>query len=118
MSRRTPENEDDPAWNASPTLRLVDALAALAPLEAVTLTRRPVLLLQGAADESLPATHLEAWRSVLAFTNRSVDAEIAYADELLQTLDADRQPIPDSTAALDLMAATVARWTAAQIAAR
>ena len=119
MSRRTPENEDDPAWNASPTLRLVDALAALAPLEAVTLTRRPVLLLQGAADDGLPATHLEAWRSVLAFTNKSVDAvEIAYADELLQTLDAERQPIPDSTVALDLLAATVARWTAAQITAR
>ena len=44
MSRRTPENEDDPKWTASPALRLADRLAEFSPLEAVTvkLMKRPL----------------------------------------------------------------------------
>ena len=59
MSRRTPENEDDPMWETSATLRLADRLAELAPLEAVTVFARPTLFVQGAVDALLPAAHME-----------------------------------------------------------
>jgi hypothetical protein len=115
MCRRTPENEDDPMWQTSPALRLSEALARLAPLEAITAHRRPVLLVNGAVDTALAATHLEAWRSVLAFTGRPVDAvELAFADALFQAVAPDGGVEDDSGQALDLLAGVVMRWCAAR----
>jgi hypothetical protein len=112
MGRRTPENEDDPMWNTSPTLRLSDALAGLAPLEAITQHRRPVLVVNGAVDTTLASTHLEAWRAVLAYTGKPVDTvELAFADALFAPIAETGEPDESSPVSLNLLADTVARWT-------
>lgn len=111
MSRRTPENEDDPQWAASPTLRLADRLAELSPLEAVTVQSRPVLLVQGAVDGSLPAAHLEAWRAALSATGRPADAiEVAFADAFFRPVSADGRVPEDDDRALEVLADAVAGW--------
>lgn len=111
MTRRTPEDEDDPKWTTSPALRLADGLAELAPLEAVTLHGRPALFVQGAADDLLPAAHLEAWRAALAASGRACDAvEVAFADAWFRTVDADGRPTPGDGSALRLLAAAVSEW--------
>lgn len=90
MSRRTPEDERDPEWSTSPSLRLADALALVAPLEGIQEHRRPVLLVSGAVDDDLPAHHLEAWRTALSAVGAPVDAvEIAFADTHLAWRVAD-----------------------------
>lgn len=99
-------------WNTSPTLRLSDALAGLAPLEAITQHRRPVLVVNGAVDTTLAATHLEAWRAVLAYTGRPVDTiELAFADALFAPVSASGDLDGASADSLNLLAETIARWT-------
>jgi hypothetical protein len=118
MSRRTAENEDDPAWEASPTLRLVDALAALQPLQAITMQPRPVLLVQGSCDESLPAAHLESWRAALAAAGRPAEGvEVAFADSFFRMLDDAGAPDLESDEGQALLADAVAEWTARTISA-
>lgn len=112
MSRRTPENEDDDMWTASPTLRLADALSTLGPLEQVALRRRPTLVVQGAVDDELPAANLEAWRTALTEAGRPVDAlEVGFADALLQWRDEDGALLEGAPQAHDLLADAVSRWT-------
>ena len=112
MSRRTPENEDDPAWESSPQLRLADALSALAPLEAVTVNARPSLFVQGAGEGPIGADHLDAWCAALAATGRPAESvEVAFADALLAPVAGPGGEAPDPDAPLDLLAAAVAAWT-------
>lgn len=119
MCRRTPENEDDPVWQTSAALRLADTLSAIAPLEMITQGRRPVLLVHGAVDDELPVTHLEAWRSALAFTGKPVETiEIAFADALFQPIDADGHVDAEDPWALDLLADVISRWTGRILAGR
>lgn len=111
MSRRTPENEDDPAWESSPSLRLADELAAMAPLEAVTVNARPVLLVQGAADGPIGADHLDAWCAALAATGRPADAvEVAFADALFAPAAGPGGERPAEEAILGIVADAVASW--------
>jgi len=111
MSRRTPENEDDPQWTSSPTLRLADRLAELSPLEAVTVQARPVFLGQGAVDGVLPAAHLEAWRAALSATGRPADAlEVAFADAFFRPVGADGSPADDDDRGLEVLAGAVGAW--------
>lgn len=108
MARRTPENEDDPAWNESRTLRLADALAAMAPLEAVCMDDRPVLVAGGAADAVLPVAHLEAWRAALEANHRPVTAlEVAFHDAFMRPAGAAAE---DDGTGLELLAHAVGRW--------
>lgn len=108
MARRTPENEDDPAWTESRTLRLADALAAMAPLEAVCMDERPVLVVGGAADGVLPVTHLEAWRAALEANQRPVQAiEVAFHDAFMRPVGPGDG---DDGTGLGLMAHTVEQW--------
>ena len=112
LSRRTPENEDDPAWETSPELRLADALSALAPLEAVTVNSRPSLFVQGAGDGPIGTEHLEAWCAALAATGRPADSvEVAFADALLGPVAGPGGEPPDADAPLELLAAAVDAWT-------
>ncbi len=112
MSRRTSENEDDPAWSESPTLRLVDALSPLSPLQAITAQARPVLLVQGACDESLPVAHMEAWRAALAATGRGADGiEIAFADGFFRMVAPSGAVDRSGDEGHALLAASVAEWT-------
>lgn len=111
MSRRTPENEDDPVWETSATLRLADALAALAPLEAVTVGGRPTLVAQGAVDALLGAANLEAWRAALAATGRPSDGiEVGFADAFFRSCDERGEAILDDDAALGLLSEAIAAW--------
>ena len=111
MSRRTPENEDDPRWSASPTLRLADRLAEMSPLEAVTVQSRPVLLAQGAVDGALPAAHLEAWRAALSATGRPADAiEVAFADAFFRPVSVAGIHVGDDDRALEVLAEAAATW--------
>lgn len=111
MGRRTPENEDDPRWTTSPTLRLADRLSELSPLEAVTVQARPVLFAQGAVDGALPAAHLEAWRAALSATGRPADAvEVAFADAFFRPVAADGSVPEDDDRALEVLAAAAAAW--------
>lgn len=111
MSRRTPENEDDAMWETSATLRLADALAALAPLEAVTVGARPTLVVQGAVDALLGAANLEAWRAALAATGRPSDGiEVAFADAFFRPCDERGGPAPDDDAALGILSDAIAGW--------
>lgn len=116
MTRRTPEDEDDPKWSTSATLRLADGLAERAPLEAVTAGGRPALFVQGAADGALPAAHLDAWRAALAASGRPCDAvEVAFADAFFRTLDADGRIEPGDGGGLRLLAAAVTEWVARSV---
>lgn len=111
MSRRTPENEDDPVWETSATLRLADALAALAPLEAVTVGARPTLVAQGAVDALLGAANLEAWRAALAATGRPSDGiEVAFADAFFRPCDDLGRAMTDDDTALGLLSEAIAGW--------
>lgn len=113
MTRRTPEDEDDPRWEQSPTLRLADALAAQSPLEAVTVHPRPVLVVNGAVDTVLPATHLESWRAGLDATVQRVDAvEVAFADAFLRAIG-ERGTIEDEPEwdPAVVAAEAIERWT-------
>lgn len=116
MSRRTPENEDDPMWETSATLRLADRLAELAPLEAVTVFPRPTLFVQGAVDALLPAAHMEAWRAALAATGRTADGiEVALADGYFRMVSADGDTASEDDSGLALLSEAVAAWTARTI---
>jgi hypothetical protein len=116
MSRRTPENEDDPMWETSATLRLADRLAELAPLEAVTVFARPTLFVQGAVDALLPAAHMEAWRAALAATGRTADGiEVALADGYFRMVSAEGDTAPEDDSGLALLTHAVAAWTARTI---
>jgi hypothetical protein len=116
MSRRTPENEDDPMWETSATLRLADRLAELAPLEAVTVFPRPTLFVQGAVDALLPAAHMEAWRAALAATGRTADGiEVALADGYFRMVSAEGDTAPEDDSGLALLTDAVAAWTARTI---
>jgi fermentation-respiration switch protein FrsA (DUF1100 family) len=116
MSRRTPENEDDPMWETSATLRLADRLAELAPLEAVTVFPRPTLFVQGAVDALLPAAHMEAWRAALAATGRTADGiEVALADGYFRMVSAEGDTAPEDDSGLALLTHAVAAWTARTI---
>lgn len=116
MSRRTPEDEDDPKWTSSASLRLADSLSELAPLEAVTSGGRPALFVQGSVDDGLAAAHLEAWRASLAASGRACDAvEVAFADRFFRTIDADGRPLPGNDAGLRLLADTVAVWASGAV---
>jgi hypothetical protein len=111
MSRRTPENEDDPMWESSAALRLADTLSALAPLEAVTVGARPTLVVQGAVDALLGASHLEAWRAALAATGRPSDGmEVAFADAFFRSCHERGAPVADDDASLGILAGAVAEW--------
>jgi hypothetical protein len=111
MGRRTPENEDDPVWETSPTLRLADALAALAPLEAVTVHARPSLFVQGAVGDPIGTEHLEAWRASLAATGRPADAvEVAFTDALFAPVAAPGDIVGEPDGGRALLAAAVASW--------
>lgn len=111
MSRRTPENEDDPAWETSPPLRLADELAAMAPLEAVTVNARPALFVQGAADGPFGTDHLDAWCAALAATGRPADAvEVAFADAAFGPVAGPGGERPGEEATLALLAETVGAW--------
>jgi hypothetical protein len=117
MSRRTSENEDDPAWSESPALRLVDGLAALAPLEALTVETRPVLVLQGAADATFGAAHLEGWRAALLATGRAADAaEVAFVDGFFRPALRD-EPALARESGLALLRDAVAAWAARAVSA-
>ena len=113
MSRRTPENEDDPMWETSATLRLADRLAELAPLEAVSIFARPTLFVQGAVDTLLPAAHMEAWRAALMATGRPGDGiEVALADGYFRMMSAEGDISPADDTGLALLSDAVAGWTA------
>jgi hypothetical protein len=117
MSRRTPENEDDPAWDESPALRLVDGLAALAPLEAVTVEMRPVLVLQGAADATFGAAHLEGWRAALLATGRVAEAmELAFVDGFFRSVLHDERALARE-AGLVMLRDAVAAWATRAVSA-
>jgi len=113
MTRRTPEDEDDPRWERSPTLRLADALAAQSPLEAVTVHPRPVLLVNGAVDTVLPAAHLESWRAALDAPQQRVEAvEVAFADAFMRAIS-ERGAL-EADAGWDpavIAAEAIERWT-------
>ena len=111
MSRRTPENEDDPMWADSPSLRLVDGLSALAPLESVTVEARPLLVVQGAADATFRATHLEGWRAALLATGRTADAvEVAFADGFFRSIGPGGDVDSVDEAGLALLQRTASDW--------
>jgi hypothetical protein len=119
MARRTPENEDDPMWERSPTLRLAEALCAAEVLEGVCAQRRPVLLVAGGVDDLLPVEHLEAWRHALAGAGRPVDAvELAFVDSLLRWVDAGGAADAGDSRPRALLAAVVGEWTARALRAR
>lgn len=112
MSRRTSENEDDPMWTESPSLRLVDGLSALAPLESITVEARPLLVVQGAADATFGAAHLEGWRAALLATGRAADAvEIAFADGFFRSVDAGGEVDPADEQGLELLQRLSGEWT-------
>jgi dienelactone hydrolase len=111
MSRRTSENEDDPMWAESPSLRLVDGLSALAPLESITVETRPLLVVQGAADATFGAAHLEGWRAALLATGRQADAsEVAFADGFFRSVGVDGGVEAGDEAAISLLRQAVADW--------
>lgn len=119
MARRTPENEDDPMWERSPTLRLAEALCQAEVLESVCSQRRPVLLVAGAVDDLLPAEHLEAWRRALANTGRPVDSvELSFVDPLMRWVDADGAPASADSRPVRLLAEAVEAWTMRTLRAR
>lgn len=116
LTRRTPENEDDPSWVESPSLRLADGLAALSPLEAVTVHDRPALLVAGAADRLLPAAHLESWRASLEAASRPCQAvELAFLDAFLRPVDVAGRQDADDGEGRALLAATVEPWSRAAV---
>ncbi|MBL9141102.1 MAG: hypothetical protein JNK53_04485 [Phycisphaerae bacterium] len=119
LCRRTPDDEDDGKWKTSKTLRLAESLSHAAPLEAIVQQRRPVLLVNGAVDDELPALHMEAWRAALAAGGRGVDAvEVAFADSLLRWCESDGSVVRGATQAHDLLADIVGRWTVRTIRSR
>lgn len=129
MSRRTPEDEDSPEWGTSPSLRLADALAGVAPLERIQEHRRPVLLVNGAVDDELPSAHMAAWRNALAEVGAPVDAvEIAFADAAMTWRDAEGAPaeepaggaarIEELPQACETLAQVVSRWAIRALRAR
>jgi hypothetical protein len=114
MARRTPENEDDPAWTESRTLRLADALAALAPLESACMGDRPVLVASGACDELLPSSHPDAWRAALEANGRPVATEeIAFHDAFMRPHRSSA--VEDDGTGLELLARSVASWARAAV---
>ncbi len=112
LARKTPENEDDEMWETSLTLRLADSLTHVEPLTAIAKHRRPVLLVSGAVDDDVPASHLESWRTALGASGRGVDAvEVGFADSLLRWRQADGELLEGAPQAHDELAAIVSRWT-------
>lgn len=112
LTRRTPENEDDPSWVDSPSLRLADGLAALSPLEALTVHDRPVLLVAGAADRLLPAAHVESWRASLEAASRPCQAvELAFVDAFMRPVDGAGRPDEDDGGGRALLASMVESWS-------
>lgn len=113
MSRRTPENEDDPMWTSSATLQLIEQLADLAPLEAIGVFPRPSFFVQGASDELLSAAHFEAWRAALTATGRPADGiEIGFTDAFFRGVDAAGATDMHGEEGRSLMAGAVATWVA------
>jgi hypothetical protein len=94
LTRRTPENEDDPSWVDSPSLRLADGLAALSPLEA------------------LPAAHVESWRASLEAASRPCQAvELAFVDAFMRPVDGAGRPDEDDGGGRALLASMVESWS-------
>lgn len=119
LARKTPENEDDEMWETSLTLRLADSLTHVEPLAAIAKHRRPVLLVSGAVDDDVPASHMESWRTALGASGRGIDSvEVGFADSLLRWRQSDGALLEGGAQAHDELAAIVSKWAVRTLRAR